>query len=356
MAYNYNRIGKVNRKSFSKISEIMENPNLLEIQRKSYEEFLQRDVPPEKRKNQGLEAAFQSIFPLSDFHNYASLEYSHYTLGEPKYSVEECQQRDMTYAVPLKVTLRLILKERDSEKNIVIQKKIKDIKEQEIFVCELPLMTSNGTFIINGAERVIVSQLHRSPGVSFGDDEGKTHASGKKLFSGKVIPYRGSWLEFEFDVNDVLYVRIDKRKRLLATIFLRALGLSTTDDILKEFFGKEEVALKEPKSLVGKICAEEIIDSRTGEVLLEAGQKITKEDFQKFESLKIKKISLLNIGEQSEGHPILKTLEKDNLKNHEEALLEISSKIRPGDPITIEGAKSSLKTCFLISKNMISQK
>src|SRR5258708_3898829 len=258
-------IGRRQRQSFSKIAEIMDIPNLMEIQKKSYDDFLQKDELPEERKKHGLQAVFSSIFPIYDAGENSFVEFASYSFGEPRYNVVECQERDMTFAAPLKVTLRLVVREEDPETKI---KKVKDIKEQEVFFCELPLMTDKNTFIINGAERVIVSQLHRSPGVAFDDDEGKTHSSGKKLHLARIIPYRGSWLEFEFDINDIIYARIDRKRKMLATLLLRAIGFSSDAEILKLFYESESIGID--GKLAGRITAEEVVDPRTGEVLADA--------------------------------------------------------------------------------------
>ena len=209
------------RKNFAKIKNIIDIPNLIDIQKNSYRRFLQQEVPPESRKNSGLEAVFRSVFPIKDFSESASLEYVSYVLNKPKYDVEECHQRGMTFAAPMKVKVRLVIWYSGKESGV---RAIKDIKEQEVYFGEIPLMTENGTFIINGTERVIVSQLHRSPGVFYDHDKGKTHSSGKVLYSARVIPYRGSWLDFEFDHKDILYVRIDRRRKMPATVLLKALG------------------------------------------------------------------------------------------------------------------------------------
>src|SRR5881394_554717 len=220
------------RRTFGRIKKIIDIPNLIEIQRRSYEEFLQKDVTPEQRKDQGLQAVFKSVFPIKDFNETASLEFVSYTLSEPKYDVEECHQRGMTFAAPLKVVVQLVIWDVDQESGV---RSIKNVKEQEVYFGEIPLMTAHGTFMINGTERVIVSQLHRSPGVFFDHDKGKTHASGRLLYSGRIIPYRGPWIDFEFDHKDILYVRIDRRRKLHATVLLRAIGL-TNEEILKQFF------------------------------------------------------------------------------------------------------------------------
>ena len=225
------------RKNFAKIKNIIDIPNLIDIQKNSYRRFLQQEVPPESRKNSGLEAVFRSVFPIKDFSESASLEYVSYVLNKPKYDVEECHQRGMTFAAPMKVKVRLVIWDSGKESGV---RAIKDIKEQEVYFGEIPLMTENGTFIINGTERVIVSQLHRSPGVFYDHDKGKTHSSGKVLYSARVIPYRGSWLDFEFDHKDILYVRIDRRRKMPATVLLKALGYSA-EQLLNYYYKSEEI-------------------------------------------------------------------------------------------------------------------
>src|SRR6266498_319521 len=231
------------RKNFAKIKKIIEIPNLIDIQKSSYKRFLQLDVPIEARKNFGLESVFRSVFPIKDFTETASLEYVSYALGTPKYDVEECHQRGMTYAAPMKVKVRLVVWDVIKETGM---RSVRDIKEQEVYFGEIPLMTNNGTFIINGTERVIVSQLHRSPGVFYDHDKGKTHSSGKVLYSARVIPYRVSWLDFEFDPKDLLYVRIDRRRKLHATVLLRALGYST-EELLNYYYDTETIFLEQNK-------------------------------------------------------------------------------------------------------------
>src|SRR5210317_380994 len=230
------------RKHFQEIKRIIDIPNLIDIQKNSYQRFLQADLPASARQNIGVEAVFRSVFPIQDFSETCSLEYVEYTLGTPKYDVEECHQRGMTFAAPMKVKVRLVSWDVDKESGV---QSIRDIKEQAVYFGEIPLMTENGTFIINGTERVIVSQLHRSPGVYFDHDKGKTH-TGKILYSARIIPYRGSWLDFEFDTKDILYVRIDRRKKLPATIVLKALGYSN-EELLKTFYPVETIALDEKK-------------------------------------------------------------------------------------------------------------
>ena len=228
------------RKNFAKIKKIIDIPNLIDIQKNSYKRFLQLDLPADVRKNSGLEAVFRSVFPIKDFSEVSSLEYVSYSLGIPKYDVEECHQRGMTFAAPMKVKVRLVVWDVNKESDL---RSIKDIKEQEVYFGEIPLMTENGTFIINGTERVIVSQLHRSPGVFYDHDKGKTHSSGKVLYSARVIPYRGSWLDFEFDHKDILYVRIDRRRKMPATVLLKALGYSL-GELLNYYYKSEEIIVE----------------------------------------------------------------------------------------------------------------
>src|SRR5512134_3789851 len=214
------------RKSYAKIPRIIDIPNLIDIQKRSYEKFLQKDVPSDQREDVGLQAVFKSVFPIRDFSESSSLEFVSYHLDKPKYDVDECRQRGMTFAAPIKVVIRLVVWDVNEETGV---QSIRDVKEQEVYFGEIPLMTESGTFIINGTERVIVAQLHRSPGIFFEHDKGKTHSSGKLLYSARVIPYRGSWLDFEFDHKDILYVRIDRRRKMPATVLLKALGYSTED-------------------------------------------------------------------------------------------------------------------------------
>ena len=229
MAYSYTEKKRI-RKDFGKLPRVMDIPYLLGIQVESYKQFLQDKVDPKKRIEKGLHTAFKSVFPITSYSNNAALEYVSYRLGKPPFNVKECQLRSVTYAVPLRVKVRLIIYDKESS-----NKAIKVIKEQEVYMGEIPLMTDNGTFVINGIERVVVSQLHRSPGVFFDHDKGKTHSSGKLLYSARVIPMRGSWLDFEFDPKDCVFVRIDRRRKLPATILLRALGYSA-EEILATFF------------------------------------------------------------------------------------------------------------------------
>src|SRR6185437_15551057 len=231
------------RRSFAKTRHLIDIPNLIELQKKSYEAFLQKDMDPDRRGDVGLQGVFKSVFPISDFNNTASLEFVSFTLEPAKYDVDECRQRGMTFAAPVKVTLRLIVFDVDEETEA---RSIRDVKEQEVYLGEIPLMTSNGSFIINGTERVVVSQLHRSPGVFFDHDGGKNNASGKLIYSARVIPYRGSWLDFEFDQKDLVYVRIDRRRKFPVTILLKALGMNT-EQLLEYFYEPDIVKLRSGK-------------------------------------------------------------------------------------------------------------
>ena len=228
----------IKRLNFGKVPPILEIPNLIEIQKRSYENFLQKDVPVSKREEAGLQAAFSSVFPILDYNETASIEFLEYAFTEPKFTVRECLQKGLTYSAPLKIKVKLNLWEVEPKGN----KKLKESREEDVYIGEMPLMSDTGTFIINGTERVVVSQLHRSPGIFFSHDKGKTHASGRLLYSARVIPSRGSWLDFEFDTKDILYVRIDRRRKLPATIVLKALGYSN-EDLLKIFYPLDYVNL-----------------------------------------------------------------------------------------------------------------
>ncbi|MGD0331714.1 MAG: DNA-directed RNA polymerase subunit beta [Xanthobacteraceae bacterium] len=267
------------RKFFGKIEEVAEMPNLIEVQKASYDQFLLVQEPPGGRPNEGLQAVFKSVFPISDFSNTSMLEFVKYEFEGPKYDVDECRQRGMTYAAPLKVTLRLIVFDIDEETGA---KSVKDIKEQDVYMGDIPLMTNNGTFVVNGTERVIVSQMHRSPGVFFDHDKGKTHSSGKLLFAARIIPYRGSWLDIEFDAKDIVYARVDRRRKIPVTSLLYALGMSG-EEILNTFY--KQVLYKRAKDgwrvpfdanrLRGYKAVNDLVDADTGKVVLEAGKKLT---------------------------------------------------------------------------------
>ncbi len=267
------------RKNFGKIDKIIDIPNLIEIQKGSYDRFMQRDVPPEERAEVGLQGAFKSVFPISDFSNTSSLEFIRYGFEESKYGEDECLNKGMTYEAPLKLTVRLLVFDTDTVDGT---KSIRDIKEQEIYFGTLPMMTDRGTFIVNGTERVVVSQLHRSPGVFFDHDKGKTHSSGKLLYSARVIPLRGSWLDFEFDPKDLLYVRIDRRRKFPATTFLKALGYNTVE-VLSLFYDKEifEIGKKgwlRPatlENLFRKKLTKNVYHPKTRKILGKEGDKYT---------------------------------------------------------------------------------
>src|SRR6056297_3555861 len=268
------------RKYYGKIREVLEMPNLIEVQKSSYDLFLRSGDSDTPLDGEGIKGVFQSVFPIKDFNETAVLEFVKYELEKPKYDVEECQQRDMTYSAPLKVTLRLIVFDVDEDTGA---RSVKDIKEQDVFMGDMPLMTDNGTFIVNGTERVIVSQMHRSPGVFFDHDRGKTHSSGKLLFACRIIPYRGSWLDFEFDAKDHVYARIDRRRKLPVTTLLYALGLDQ-EGIMDAYYDTVDYKLKKNKGWVSKFFPErvrgtrptfDLVDAKTGEVIAEASKKIT---------------------------------------------------------------------------------
>jgi len=284
------------RKNFSKIKEVLEISNLIEVQKRSYEQFLQANVDPEQREPFGLHAVFKTVFPIKDFYETASLEFVSYRLTEPKYDVEECLLRGMTYAAPIKVTVRLVVWDVNEETRA---KNIKAVKEQEVYFGEIPLMTENGTFIINGTERVIVSQLHRSPGVFFDQDQIKPHTGGKLFYYARIIPYRGSWIDFEFDQKDLLYVRIDRRRKIPVTVLLRALKY-TGEELLDYFYRKEKVIIRKGKFfkeiskdvLVGQKATSDILDPETHKVILKKHRRITEESFRRLELAKINTISV----------------------------------------------------------------
>ena len=291
MAYSFTEKKRI-RKNFGKRPSILGTPYLLAIQLDSYRRFLQADVAESKREEIGLHAAFDSVFPISSYSGNATLEYVSYRLGEPVFDVKECQLRSLTYAAPLRVKVRLVVLDKEASG---AKKPVKDVREQEVYLGELPLMTENGTFIINGTERVIVSQLHRSPGVFFDHDRGKTHSSGKLLFSARIIPYRGSWLDFEFDPKDCVFARIDRRRKLPVTIILRALGY-TEEQVLDMFFEKNVFHLSKkeiefeiiPQRLRGETASFEI---RVGKkVIVEEGRRITARHVRDLEEAQVKRL------------------------------------------------------------------
>ncbi|MDD5174445.1 MAG: DNA-directed RNA polymerase subunit beta, partial [Candidatus Omnitrophica bacterium] len=318
----------IKRKSYAKIEECYELPNLLELQLESYRKFLQTDVAKSKRKNIGLESAFREVFPIENSDGEYKLEYLSYSIGRPKYQIYECQKRGVSYAAPLKLMLRL--------------KSKKETKEQEVYLGDIPLMTDTGTFIVNGDERVVVSQLHRSPGISF---EEEMHLTGKKIFSARVIPYRGAWIEFEIDINDVIYVYIDRKRKFLATSLLRVFGLSTDEAIAKAFSGidKHEITRHSQfEKLIGQALAHDVIDKQTNLLVAEKNQPITKEMADKIWDAGIRNIEVLR-----NSYPeILNTLKKDNNKTKEDASLDIYRKMRPGDPPTAESAATLVDKLF----------
>jgi DNA-directed RNA polymerase subunit beta len=395
MAYSYTEKKRI-RKDFGKLPSIMEVPYLLAIQLDSYTKFTQQGISPRERADIGLHAAFKSVFPIVSYSGNAALEYVDYALGQPAFDVGECQLRGVTYAVPLRVRVRLIIYDRESS-----QKAIKDIKEQEVYMGEIPLMTENGTFVINGTERVIVSQLHRSPGVFFDHDKGKTHSSGKLLYSARIIPYRGSWLDFEFDPKDMVYVRIDRRRKLPATILLRALGY-TAEEMLAMFFevntfhvdkdgnyvvdlvpdrlrgeiatfdildkdgsiiveaGRRitarhirQVAKSKLKDLVvpaeyliGRSLAKDIVNQKTGEVLFECNSEITADMLKKLDEADIKIIDTIYTNDLDCGPFISHTLRVDPSRTQLDALVEIYRMMRPGEPPTKDSAENLFQNLF----------
>jgi DNA-directed RNA polymerase subunit beta len=396
MAYSFTEKKRV-RKDFGKRPSILDAPYLLAIQLDSYRQFLQEGVAAEGRSEMGLHAAFKSVFPIESYSGDAALEYVSYRLGNPIFDVKECQLRGMTYAASLRVKLRLVLYDKDGAGDT---RAVKDIKEQEVYMGEIPLMTENGTFIINGTERVIVAQLHRSPGVFFEHDRGKTHSSGKLLFSARVIPYRGSWLDFEFDPKDLVFVRIDRRRKLPATVLLRALDM-TAEQILEIFFDfnaftimpkglrfeliperlRGETAafdIKDKKSKVlveagrritarhinqmtkaglkqlqvvddyvyGRILARDVVDEETGEVLFSANAEITEEMVTKLREAGIKSFDTLYVNDVDRGPYMSATLAADPTNNQAEAQVEIYRMMRPGEPPTKEAAQTLFNNLF----------
>ena len=398
MAYSFTEKKRV-RKNFGKLPQIMDVPFLLAIQLESYERFLQAERSPAERLESGLHAAFKSVFPITSYSGNAALDYVSYRLGDPTFDVKECILRSATYAVPLRVTVKLVIYDKESS-----NKAIKEIKEQEVYMGEVPVMTENGTFIINGTERVIVSQLHRSPGVFFDHDRGKTHSSGKLLYSARVIPYRGSWLDFEFDPKDAVFVRIDRRRKLPASVLMRALGYDT-EEILGMFFdtntfhvkkdgysldlipdrlrgdiasfelkdkkGKtiveagrritarhvrllEEAGIKRldvPRDyLIGRTLAKDIIDENSGEVLAECNAEVTAEILDKVAASDVKVIDTIYTNELDCGPYISDTLRIDGTRNRLEALVEIYRMMRPGEPPTKEAAENLFNNLFFSSE------
>ncbi|OUR90150.1 DNA-directed RNA polymerase subunit beta [Gammaproteobacteria bacterium 42_54_T18] len=393
MAYSFTEKKRI-RKTFGDLTDAMEVPYLLAIQMESYRKFLQEDSKASSRIDDGLQAAFKSVFPIASYSGNAALEYVEYKLGTPAFDVKECQLRGATYSAPLRVKIRLIIYDKESS-----NKAIKDIKEQEVYMGEMPLMTNNGTFVINGTERVIVSQLHRSPGVFFDHDKGKSHSSGKLLYSARVIPYRGSWLDFEFDAKDLVFVRIDRRRKLPATILLRALGYES-EEMLDMFFETNNIAIEDgvfkleliPERLRGdialfdikagdevivetgrrvtarhikkmekaelkylevpreylaeKVIAKNIIDTATGEILVDCNTLITEEVLDKLLDGGVSSLETLYTNELDRGPFLSDTLRTDAAKTPLEALVEIYRMMRPGEPPTKDAAENLFKNLF----------
>ncbi len=343
--------------SFAKLDSVMPMPNLLDVQLRSFEKLVESEPDPEEQWDFGLDRVFGEIFPISDVNENFTLEYVSAALGEPKYSVEECIERDMTYAAPLKATLRLIVwevLEEGAKKGT--ERRPKDIIEKEVYLGDLPLLTELGTFIINGAERVVVSQLHRSPGVVF---EENIHPNGSKLYSARIIPFRGSWVEFTIDINDICYVHIDKKKKFPATALLRALGYSADAEIFQLFYDVGEVKLgktdekEKADLLLGKVIAEEIVDAETGEVLVEEADEIDEDVIGILERLGVKKVKIYQSNRQAlrgESPLIKNTIKKDPTESEEDALHAIYSLLRPGEAPNVETARTALDRVFFNPK------
>ncbi len=350
------KISTLDRRSYAKLSFEAEMPNLLAIQLESFEEFLQAEIPHDKRKHIGLQRVFTEIFPVSDIRENYLVEFVRYSIGKPRYSIHECQDRNMTYAVPLKATLRLISYEQAEDEAGVRDlkkknetKKVKDVIENDVFLGEFPLITDQGTFIINGSERVIVSQLHRSPGVFF-DDE--IHPNGKRLYAARIIPYRGSWVEINLDVNDIMYVSSDGRKKLPVTTFLRALGYSTDEDILKLFYDFDAISISSRSyaKAQGKLSAQTVVDQESGDVLVSASEEITEATALKLVEAGIKEIKVLKTDAAKDIRVIGNTFKKDVTKSTEEALAKIHGMVRPGEALTPEIAANVMEKMFFDAK------
>jgi DNA-directed RNA polymerase subunit beta len=395
MAYSFTEKKRI-RKNFGKQGSVLETPDLLAIQLESYRKFLQADKAEEAREDKGLHAAFKTVFPISSYSGNAELQYVGYRLGEPPFDVKECQLRGLTYAAPLRVKVRLVVYDKEASGT---PKPIKDIREQEVYLGELPLMTESGTFVINGTEKVIVSQLHRSPGVFFDHDRGKSHSSGKLLFNARIIPYRGSWLDFEFDAKDFVYARIDRRRKLPVTVLLRALEMGD-GEILDIFFdqntfllSRDEVALElvparlkgetaafeirigdeviveegrritarhvrqledagvrklaVPRDYIyGKVLAHDVVDTNTGEIIAKANEVITAVSAEKMIEAGIDKVRTLFVNDLDRGPYVSDTLRVDPTKNRLEALVEIYRMMRPGEPPTRDAAENLFQNLF----------
>ncbi|MGD8563861.1 MAG: DNA-directed RNA polymerase subunit beta [Desulfarculaceae bacterium] len=391
------------RKNFGKIQKIIDIPNLIDMQKQSYERFLQMDVPPDQRQDMGLQGVFKSVFPISDFSGTSSLEFVSYAFGEVKYDVEECLARGMTYEAPVKLTVRLVVYDVDKDNET---QSIRDIKEQEIYFGTLPLMTARGTFIVNGTERVVVSQLHRSPGIFFDHDKGRTHSSGKLLYSARVIPLRGSWIDLEFDPKDILYVRIDRRRKFPVTLLLKALGYSA-EDLLHFMYKTETFTLTEdgiqtkvdPDLLMGREMRLDLMDPKTNKPLVRAGKKMNRRALKRLEELKLNSIpvteeDLLNrfsakdLADPETGELIVglnqpidadalskirtvgiteiptlfidgyhvttsfrDTMELDKVESEDEAIVDIYRRLRPSNPPTLEVARTFFHNLFFSAEH-----
>jgi DNA-directed RNA polymerase subunit beta len=343
--------GKVPVVSFEKLTTPMPMPNLLDVQTRAFAALLQPEISVDERRDVGLERVFNEIFPITDVNEKYSLEFVSYSLGDPKYSVEECIERDMTFSAPLKATLRLVVWEELEDE----ERRPKDIIEKEVYLGDLPLLTDLGTFIINGAERVIVSQLHRSPGVVF---EETIHPNGSRLNSARIIPFRGSWVEFTIDIHDVIHVHIDKKKKFPATALLRAFGYGTNEEILRLFFTTREVELKDVedrgarRDIVGTLISEEVVDADSGEVVAEIAEELDDDMLKRLERAGIEKVQVFTSGSQGRGEsPLIKnTLKKDPTHNEEDALKAIYSLLRPGEPPNIETAREAVERIFFNPK------
>ncbi|HRP98548.1 MAG TPA: DNA-directed RNA polymerase subunit beta, partial [Rhodocyclaceae bacterium] len=394
MAYSYTEKKRI-RKSFAKRTTVRDVPFLLATQIDSFVSFLQADTPPQERLNEGLQAAFTSIFPIVSHSGNARLEFVQYMLGEPAFDVKECQQRGLTFAAPLRARVRLVILDRDAPKET-----IKEVKEQEVYMGEIPLMTTTGSFVINGTERVIVSQLHRSPGVFFDHDRGKTHSSGKLLFSARIIPYRGSWLDFEFDPKDCLFFRVDRRRKMPATILLRAIGMSP-EDILEAFHdfdafhlrgeeiefelvpdrlrgevarfditdsegklivarekritakhireldqaGVKRIAVPE-EFLLGRVVAKNVVDAETGELIARANDEITEDLLGRLRESGVTDIQTLYVNDLDRGPYISQTLRIDETADQWAARVAIYRMMRPGEPPTEEAVEALFQGLF----------
>ncbi|MFC1661643.1 DNA-directed RNA polymerase subunit beta, partial [Gemmatimonadota bacterium] len=337
--------------SFAKLMPIMPMPNLLDVQLRSFEQLVDTDLPLEEQWDFGLDRVFGEIFPISDVNENFTLEYVSSALGEPKYSVEECIERDMTFASPLKATLRLIVWETMEDG----ERRPRDIIEKEVYLGDLPLLTELGTFIINGAERVVVSQLHRSPGVIF---EENIHPNGTKLHSARIIPFRGSWVEFTIDINNICYVHIDKKKKFPATALLRAFGYGTDADVYQLFFTVKDVELDfasdGSREVQGAVLASDVVDPETGEIILEESSELDEEALGRLERAGVKKVQVYGRegaqGPRGESPIVKNTLRKDPTSSEDEALTAIYSLLRPGEAPNIDTARAALERVFFNPK------